>query len=895
MIPFHNIRRRALAFLLPGMLTVSAPALATPSDAAFGMPSAPALAAPSAPAGRSAEQPAASAIDSLVSWINHSQHFREDFAQEKVCLFFDNSNYYLGENLWFKAYVLLAENHHYTTMSQTLYVELLSTDGNCVERLKLPVRDGQADGVFYLKPELSPGFYEIRAYTRCMLNFGSEVAFSRVFPVFDACTYKRNGLRETPTMKVRKSYLPSQRPTDKADKGKSRKGESETAASGTEGDISFYPEGGHLLSGVENRVAFKAVNTPEGPQAIAGIVEDDLGNEVAMLQTEYEGMGQFGLIPEAGRSYRVRLGNKTYPLPRVESQGIGLQVNALGDDQVIVTLQAVGAVDSAALVFSCRGRAYGFNVFSLPDRGKPQEHRFSYPKRQMPAGVNEVFVYDTQGRILASRLFFVHPAQADLNPLEIDYAFDKLSYKRFDPIQVKINLKRTDGQPVSEGLCLPVAVRDGYDCVTNAECTDLGSQLLLSSDLKGYIHNPSDYFAKDDRRHRRALDLLMCVQGWRRYDWELMSGRRTLDEIQPVEDGILLLGQVLSVVRRHPLADMNVTMWTTSDSMAYHGRCTTDEDGKFNFLFDFEGKWNLSLQITDDNRRKNCFITLDRNFWPETRRLDPLELRAPTYSVVNYSDKGNAFYESDRLHRDEIFIMPGDVLLKEAEVVGKSHGDQLADYSITYEVADEMDKFQDAAEYTYEDLNLLLPMINPNFTLRYVDSGEVLYYRHARVVFYDERWHRSSDDSMDFEMPLMSELERIAIVEPGSFDPRLQAELPGIQDMGKDVAYVIMYRLPGSQRREDKVGIRTTTLQGYNKMKAFYHPKYDKSLTPDYLDHRRTLYWNPSLPLDGRGQAEISFYNNADSKHWVVDAAIVTPDGQTGRVKQAAAGSVPGK
>jgi hypothetical protein len=29
-------------------------------------------------------------------------------------------------------------------------------------------------------------FFEIRAYTKAMLNFGEETVFSRVFPVFDA-------------------------------------------------------------------------------------------------------------------------------------------------------------------------------------------------------------------------------------------------------------------------------------------------------------------------------------------------------------------------------------------------------------------------------------------------------------------------------------------------------------------------------------------------------------------------------------------------------------------------------------------------------------------------------------------------------------------------------------
>ncbi|MBO7325026.1 MAG: hypothetical protein J6U57_06375, partial [Bacteroidales bacterium] len=127
----------------------------------------------------------------LSEQIRHYQSFSQQFAQEKVYLYFDNDNYLIGENIWFKAYVLMADNHHYSQMSKTLYVELLAADGNLVDQLKLRIEDGQCHGAFYLKPNLSAGFYEVRAYTRCMLNFDQDIIFSRVFPVMDAPQYHR--------------------------------------------------------------------------------------------------------------------------------------------------------------------------------------------------------------------------------------------------------------------------------------------------------------------------------------------------------------------------------------------------------------------------------------------------------------------------------------------------------------------------------------------------------------------------------------------------------------------------------------------------------------------------------------------------------------------------------
>ena len=57
--------------------------------------------------------------------------------QEKVYLHTDNTCYFVGDTLWYKAYVLRADNLQPTDMSRLLYVELLSPDGLVVERQRI--------------------------------------------------------------------------------------------------------------------------------------------------------------------------------------------------------------------------------------------------------------------------------------------------------------------------------------------------------------------------------------------------------------------------------------------------------------------------------------------------------------------------------------------------------------------------------------------------------------------------------------------------------------------------------------------------------------------------------------------------------------------------------------
>jgi hypothetical protein len=110
--------------------------------------------------------------------------FSKYYPQEKVYLHLDNTGYFKGETIWFKAYVTRCDNGHTTDLSKVLYVELLNPSGDVVKTRKLKIEDGQAYGDIKVDNIMVTGFYEIRAYTRYMTNWGSNACYSRVLPIF---------------------------------------------------------------------------------------------------------------------------------------------------------------------------------------------------------------------------------------------------------------------------------------------------------------------------------------------------------------------------------------------------------------------------------------------------------------------------------------------------------------------------------------------------------------------------------------------------------------------------------------------------------------------------------------------------------------------------------------
>ena len=78
----------------------------------------------------------ADAIDSLETVLRDKPQI-----QEKIYLHLDNNCYFLGDTIWYKAYVVTADDLHPTNLSKLLYVELLNSDGFVVDRQHVIVSD----------------------------------------------------------------------------------------------------------------------------------------------------------------------------------------------------------------------------------------------------------------------------------------------------------------------------------------------------------------------------------------------------------------------------------------------------------------------------------------------------------------------------------------------------------------------------------------------------------------------------------------------------------------------------------------------------------------------------------------------------------------------------------
>ena len=460
-------------------------------------------------------------VDSLAARV---ERFGTGLPQEKVYLHIDNTCYFVGDTIWYKAYVTRSDKGWLTDLSKIMYVELLTPDGYLVERQQLKMEDGTAHGTFTLTDSLYAGYYELRAYTRWMLNFGRhehphskytenmfynkqmakdffrdyDKLYSRVFPVFDHPKETGRYAKDMTLRPMRRYY-------------KARKGKPEI-------DLRFYPEGGHLIEGTDGHVAFE-INDEEGKHLDAelSIIDSD-GKEVARTRTLNRGRGVFTLTDmKPDDKYKARLHYQDYDyevkLPEVEKEGYALHVERKDSVLRMIIQGSTESKEELGIQIQRNGVSKAFRKLSPADMRKDTVDIFW---ASLPTGVNQITVFNGEGRIYADRLFFVNHHDYDQPLINIEGI--KQEYTPFELIELRMKLLRHHDADVS------LAIRDHATDETTYDNGTMLTEMLLASEIKGFVENPGWYFEADDSLHRHALDLLMMVQGWRRHDWRMMAG-----------------------------------------------------------------------------------------------------------------------------------------------------------------------------------------------------------------------------------------------------------------------------------------------------------------------------------------------------------------------------------
>ena len=301
---------------------------------------------------------------------------------------------------------------------------------------------------------LKTGVYKIISYPSNMQNFNIENCFAQSIQIEDDISFVegRNEVRSKESKLLEKEDI----------------------------DIQFLPEGGSLVPGHRNNIAFCAVDCRGIPAKLTLLVRDNNNRIIDTIQTNSAGLGQFKLQIQNNKTYYARvldssgLGNKRYSLPGIIKGGAGLELVAQTKNTIQIKLLSGSDTKEIYRLVLVKGN----KVLCSEEREISGSKLIKLKYKNTGTGVATLTVFRRDTPV-AERLVFLDTEQR----LKIS---SNLEYGAY-PVRgrMKIDIQVTDSQDRPVQTFLSTSVIDSINCLSeNLSTPDIRHLFWLRSSLK---------------------------------------------------------------------------------------------------------------------------------------------------------------------------------------------------------------------------------------------------------------------------------------------------------------------------------------------------------------------------------------------------------------------------
>jgi len=801
-------------------------------------------------------------IASLQKWV-------ETNPQEKVYLHTDKPYYAVGDTIWLKAYVTMGSRHKPSTHSGIVYVDLINERDSIQKTLKLQLTKGTSAGDLILADDFKEGSYRLRAYTQWMRNSDKDYFFDRTFMVGDPFL---NSIDAKSNSKIAKKET-----KEKVSKNAVVKGEL------SDSDVRFFPESGELVNGITSKVAFKAIGINGAGIGIKGKIKDNEGKETAGFSSLHAGMGAFDLKPELGKSYVAEIvypdgSEKQIMLPKVSDEGYVVSINQDNKDSLSVSIKASSGLYQAAKTIALIVQSSGEVIYSSSIKITKPITSIRLSKGSFPTGIAQFTLFNNEGEPLNERIAFVK--NRDLMQLKLNT--EKTSYNTKENVWIEMESKDPSGKPVAGNFSVTV-INEGNVSFDEASESTILSNLLLSSDLKGYIEKPNHYFINESEETCKALDNLMLTQGYRRFVWKNLD-QAFVPVYKTEKSGIEISGKAVTFGNK-PVINAKVNLLSLNGGIMEDTRTNADGRFKFDDLM-FKDGFKFVVQARTHDNRKNVEIVLDSaqvQGITKNRNLPDVGICTSTAIKV--------YLENSR-NQDQVLPKFGKLSraqrLKEVKIIARKRDSE--------EVASQgMMRIPEG--HADQTLFLEKPEVCANLGICLQGRLHGVIFGKAGIVNNYPQYYDTVADSMLLMQVVLNgrkiedEMDVAGIFDQNVIDPidivkidvvRSNLALKGL--LGRS-SILIYTKRDYMKNKRYTPNIVNFSAKGFDKGREFYEPKYENGDKNNKIpDFRSTIYWNPALKTNKDGKAHFDFYNASEPGVYKVVVEGINAVGELGRL-----------
>ncbi|MEP6616416.1 MAG: hypothetical protein ABJA57_07545 [Ginsengibacter sp.] len=763
-------------------------------------------------------------------------NFYKKYPQEKIYAQLDKDNYIAGETIWFKVYIQGPAGPGF--QSSNVYLDLSVYDGSVIQKVRLPVYWGTSFGSIMLPDTLKSGTYMLRCYTAWMLNFKDPPIYEKRLFIYRA------------EDSVTKIIIPKKKNI-----------------------FNFFPEGGNIVAGEFNTIAFKATDQDGYPVDVNGEVRDDSDKTVCLLKTYHDGMGKFTARLRRGIAYHAILnyadGSKeTILLPGSSNVNVTLRISDPGvKKKIFIVRTRANRKDTTPVILVAQ--LNGKLVLEQYLYISAEESFYTIDTKDLPAGIMGITVLDSNRNPLSERLVFVNNNVTIKSSLVADTLNLKKRGKNILTFSVPDSLEGS----------YSVSITDASRTLVSENRNNILSRFLLSSEIKGYVHNPAYYFQNSSDSVMAALDLVLMTNGWRRYRYnEILNGIAPATRYSD-KNYITIKGSVISISgQRVKYGDLNFIFKNKDDPNQFF-QAVVDSAGFFKIdsvIFYGQADFLFSYTTRAGNS-ENVKLMVDK---PSDDPSIPLKAFLPISNDASRDDVSR--FESTAKSSQPIsdtLLNKKFITLKEVKLKGRKNKTDLQSINDRYSKS----VFSGEAKRTLDLVN------NPTRVgkLRVTDLIKIYFPEVKVVTAHDVNSLDMGSNSKDkIYRDVVTNISGGAVNNRPEISVFIDEQQIGLEELrnynSTDIAMIkyfnsfsmspnngpalVLYSRKGTDMGNATVNsMNKFSYDGYSYIKEFYAPDYTSAtaIQKMNIDRRSTLLWNPDLLITKQNRFQkIIFYNS---------------------------------
>ncbi|MGV8880454.1 MAG: carboxypeptidase regulatory-like domain-containing protein [Sphingobacteriaceae bacterium] len=599
---------------------------------------------------------------------------------------------------------------------------------------------------------------------------------------------------------------------------------------------------------------------------------------MAIFESTHAGMGTFNLKPETGKTYKAKIvypdGSETnINLPKAVEEGYVLSVYQPEGDSILVRINASAkAVNQTVNLIAQTG---GETIYVSPIKITKIQTSVWLSKKVFPSGIAQFTLFDHQGQPINERIAFIrNPDQ-----MQLKISTGKAAYKTREKVELELEAKDQNGKAVAGSFSVAVIDESKVPVDETAEST-IFSNILLTSDLKGYIEKPNYYFAAKSETVNKALDNLMLTQGYRRFTRkEVLSGKPGEPVFKVEKLATEIAGKVLSLNGK-PLSNGKVTLMSLKAGIVRD--TTTDAQGRFRFdKLVLSDSLKFSVQARTAKNGKQVEVVLDKV---------PDQILTPNNNIGDINTniaESTKEYLANNKKEFEILERTGKLnrvqRLKEVVIKGNKEEDKYSTQGML--------RIPDGhADQTYviqspelcANLGICLQGRLQGVAFMLKDTGNIIVQNYPisqrtpmLVILDGRRIDNVVEIAEIFDQNVLDPTD-IAKIEVVRTSYALKTMLGG--------SAIMIYTKRGWVRKKYDPSITNVSPKGFNNARMFYSPIYDAPKAAILLpDFRSTVYWNPNIITAADGKTKFGFFNADDPGSYKVIVEVINAGGELGR------------